>query len=270
MRPLPRVPFVGRLCRLKSDEPFIDIARRAAASASGTLDAEPVEGTKWLSLWLNTPLDLKGSGIAPDSGGMFRYPYLLRAVENRILLAGVDGSLAMFLIERGGIGGRIESPRIQVDRFARELIQTKPRALVEEFDANDRENIPPDGTRRVSGRKYIIGAIYAAVDGYGRALRSISFFGDDLAEAELVRHSLSEITVTRIGIRDPKLDKDLLSISSVGDIDFRYRGVQHLTSIDHLTSHMRLNRHIEWREGVSWQPETSPLAAKAIGRKANS
>lgn len=239
MKPLPRVPFVGRLCRIKSEDGVQAVLQRLSLSSDSALVLETVEGTKWQAFWLRSKVALTGgSGESPDLDGLFSYPFLIRSSEDRYIIVSREAALVEKFLERGGIGGHVDAPRVQVDKIARELI----------FPSTEIGGVTP-------GRKYTIGAVYAAVEGYARALRAVSFFGDDLAEAELFRYALNQIIVTRIGIRDPVADKELLSISSTGAIDFHFRGPQHLNAIDGLTSFMRANGYIEWRRGKAWSAD---------------
>ena len=214
----------------------------------------PVEGTKWQHFWLRSDVALTGgSADAPDTDGSFAYPFLLRAAEDRYILVSREMALVDQLLEQGGVGGHVDSPRIQVDKAARELI----------FPSTA-------DTATATGRKYTIGAVYATVEGYARALRSVSFFGDDLAEAELFRYALKQIVVTRIGLRDPKIDKELLSVSSSGAVDFHFRGAAQLNAIDGLTSFMRGSGYIEWRQGKTWEQDMDRLLTQPVGKKLNS
>lgn len=254
MKPLPRAPFAGRLCRIRVDDGIDHVLRRLGQLTGHDPVLTPVEGTRWQSFWLRSDVAFTGgSSEAPDSDGSYAYPFLLRAAGDRYIIASREAALVEQLLERGGVGGHVDSPRVQVDKAARELI----------FPV-------PDGSGPTSGRKYTIGAVYGAVEGYARALRSVSFFGDDLAEAELFRYALNQIIVTRIGLRDPTVDKELLSVSSTGAVDFHFRGVPHLNAIDNLTTFMRASGYIEWRQGKAWAPDTDQSPPKLLGKKQSS
>lgn len=249
MKLLPKVPFSGRLCRLKSDWDIATALRRNFTSFEIIHKQEDIEGTKWQQFWLQSRKPLSSiASEAPDEEGFFQYPFVIRAAHNRFILASREAILVEKLLEYSGVGDLIDYPRVNVDKLARELVFPS---------ANTKNGIVP-------GRKYAIGAVYGAVEGYARALRTVSFFGDDIAEAELFRYALQQIIITRIGLRDPVIDKELLSISSTGSIDFQYRGAQHLNAIDQLTSFMRLSGYIEWRTGRTWSAETDiPLTQQA-------
>lgn len=249
MKPLPRVPFAGRLCRIKVEDGIGQVFRRLQQLTGHESVMEPIEGTKWQAFWLRSQYSLTGGPAEPpDADGSYAYPFLVRAAGDRYIVVSRESALVEQFLERGGVAGHIDSPRVQVDKTARELV----------FPTVD-PTAPP------AGRRYTIGAIYGAVEGYARALRSVSFFGDDLAEAELFRYALNQIIVTRIGLRDPAVDKELLSISSTGAVDFHFRGVQHLNAIDQLTSFMRASGYIEWRKGKTWAPDTDQSPPKPLG-----
>lgn len=251
MKPLPRVPFAGRLCRIQVEDGLGQVLRRLHQMTGHEAVLTPLDGTKWQAFWLRSSIALTvGSAEASDIDGSFAYPFLVRAAGDRYIVVSREAALVEQLLERGGVGGHVDSPRVQVDKAARELV------------------FPTKSTTTLTaGRRYTIGAVYGAVEGYARALRSVSLFGDDLAEAELFQYALNQIIVTRIGLRDPTVDKELLSISSTGAVDFHFRGVQHLNAIDQLTTFMRTSGYIEWRQGKTWAPDMDQLPPNPLGEK---
>lgn len=214
-------------------------------STGHELFLQEIEGTKWQSFWLRSSTLLAGTApVAPEADGSFAYPFLVRTSEDRYIIVSKDAGLVDQMLERAGVGGHVHAPRVQVDRLARELVF--PKTLEGE---------------KIAGRRYTIGSLYAAVEGYARSLRNVIFYGDDLAEAELFRYMLKQSVVTRIGLRDPRIDKDLLNIGSTGSVDFQYRGIAHLNAIDQLTRFMRARGDIEWRQGNTWAPESEQAPA---------
>jgi hypothetical protein len=249
MRPLPKIPLAGKLCRYTGDEDLMIVMKRVAKHVQLEIKDQGVENTRWVSFWLHSKMPLS-RGDETEADGTFVYPFLLRTAEDRLILVSREG-LVQKLFERLGIAGHIESPRIGVDQLARDLV------------------FPPlqPESDKGSGRKYLIGAMWASVEGYARTLRTVQAFGDDLAEASLFREILQQSVVTRLGLRDPRSDKDLLSINSAGDLELRFRGATHLNTVDTLTRFMRANGYIEWRDGSTWAKNPPrQLASRTIGR----
>lgn len=247
MKPFPKSPFAGRLCRIRAGGGIDVVLERLSQQTGRQILMAPIEDTRWHGFWLRSKTSLVG-GDSPDADGLYSYPFLVRAANERYILVSRESALVDLILERAGVGGHVDSPRVQVDRAARDLV----------FPDTEHQ-------KSITGRKYTIGAIWGAVEGYARALRNLSFFGDDLAEAELFRYALQQITVTRIGLRDPVIDKELLSISSTGSLDFQYRGANHLVAIDTLTTYMRKNGYIEWRAGKIWTPDTNQSPTNPSG-----
>lgn len=231
MTPLPKSVFAGRLCRIRI-EGGLESALTRFPKNSGI---RPIEGTKWCSFWLSFARALSQDD-EPQADGTYQYPYICRIAEDRYIIVSTDSKFVDSFFEHAGIAGFVDSPRILVDRATRDLVFP-----------------PPDEAGNSRGRKYTIGAVYGAVEGYARALRNVSFFGDDMAEAALFRDALTQIAVTRLSLRDPATDKEVLSIGATGQLDFHFKGGKHLNSIDELTTFFRSNQYIEWRVGRTWQ-----------------
>jgi hypothetical protein len=231
MQPLPRSVFAGRLLRVRL-EGGLEGALQKLPNARHAVEA--IDGTRWKSFWLPFARALS-VGDQPQEDGLFRYPFLCRASDDRYILASTDSDHVEALLELTGIAGHVDAPRVHVDRATRELVFPP---------VDDQGNSP--------GRKYTLGAVYGAVEGYARALRNVSFFGHDIAEAALFRRALEEISVTRLTLRDPSTDRELISLNTTGGLDFHFKGAKHLNAIDNLTSFFRANRYIEWRVGREW------------------
>lgn len=233
MKLLPKAVFAGRMLRLRVEGGLEGALTRIPASriAEGV---KTLDGSKWRYFWLSFERALT-AGDLPHTDGDYRYPYLFRESDDRYILVSTDSSNVELLLEHAGVAGFVDSPRIHVDRAVRDLV-FPPKA--------------PDGT--FVGRRYTLGAVYGAVEGYARALRNISFFGDDIADAALFRDALEKISVTRLTLRDPKKDKELLSFNASGGVDFHYAGSVHLNAVDSLTAFFRFNGYIEWRDGRKW------------------
>lgn len=235
MQPLPKVVFAGRMCRLRLEGGLTEaLARLGSNRTEGPFG---IEGTRWSYFWVSFERPQSFSDSPREDGG-YHYPFLSREAEDRYILASTDSNLVVSLLEQASIGSLVDAPRINVDKVTRDLVFP-----------------PADELGRTPGRRYTLGAVYGAVEGYARALRNASFFGDDIAEGELFRYALKQMSITRVTLRDPNVDRELISLNSTGGLDFHYRGAKHLNSIDGLTSFLRANGYIEWRNGRTWQPQ---------------
>jgi hypothetical protein len=94
---------------------------------------------------------------------------------------------------------------------------------------------------------YRLSALYAAVDGFGRSVRTVSLFGDDLGGAAMVRGILEYLNPFRVTLRDIRNDLEVLSISTQGEMNFYYRGASSLDAVDKALSHIRRGSFIHWR-----------------------
>lgn len=236
MQPFPKAVFAGRMLRLRY-EGGLERALMRLPSSGARAQMQLVEGTKWSRFWIAFDRALS-AGDEPHPDGGFRYPFLCRMSDDRYILVSTDSSHVERLLELSGVAGYVDAPRIHVDKATRELVSP-----------------PHDAQGRMPGRRYTLGAVYGAVEGYARALRNVSFFGDDIADAALFRQALDQISVTRLTLRDPRSEREVLSVNSTGGLDFHFRGGAHLNAIDAVTVFFRLNGYIEWREGQEWHPQ---------------
>lgn len=235
-RSIPKSGFAGRLCRLRYEGGLEAVLLMMESEFSAVTSVHKVDGSKWGGFWIRVAVPIN-AGDKPQDDGVFRYPFLFRESDDRYIIASTESKLVDFFFDRAGIKPFVESPRVNVDKATRELVFP-----------------PPDSAGRIPGRRYTIGAVYGAVEGYARALRNMSFFGEDLAEAALFRSALEQISVTRMAIRDPIIDRELISLNANGGLDFHYSSAAHLNHIDTLTAFLRANNYIEWRSGKKWEP----------------
>lgn len=161
--------------------------------------------------------------------GIFRYPFLLRrGTGGRGLLVGPSSRLVVILLNLLSASECTSCPGIDVVRLVR--------------DSAER---PTD--------KYVLGAVFARVEGYGKNLRIISLYGEDLASTELFRSLLASISPYRVTLKTFGTGEEILSVGSRGELNFMYSGSRSLDNIDAALSFLNNEGYIEW-EG-SYFPE---------------
>lgn len=254
----PKLPYAGRMARLTVDVTIEQCVARAAEAMGGNCTIAKIPSTGWATCWLRAD---KLRGRAVDIGeGQRAHPFLVRFArrvkpknenfldqieeeEKRFLMLGLDADTVDNVLEVAGVAGQLIHPRVDVDRLVRELVS--PSADLKRV--NESEIAPEDR----GGRPYLLGSIYAGIEGYGRDLRNVAFFGDNLAEAKLFQRVLGNLSAHRLGVRDIVGErKEILSVSGKGEVSLQtYRGAKHLAAIDSFTQFMRLNGLIDWKDG---------------------
>ena len=137
----------------------------------------------------------------------------------------------VWLLDAGKLLGKTIPPRVNVDSFARHLVTPPPNFH--------------------DSRPYLLGAVWAAIDGEQETLKSMSLYGNDLAEAKLFQRLLGRMNVNRIAIRNTD-GVEILSISSVGEVSLQaHRGLNHLNAIDALLEFLVDGGYVDWRESGS-------------------
>lgn len=254
----PKLPYAGKMARLTVDKTIEQCLVRAAEVLGGECEFARIPSTGWTSCWLRAD-KLRGR-VANVGDGQKAHPFLIRFArrtrpendaylpkldeeEKKFLILGLDADTVDDVLEAAGVAGRLVTPTVDVDRLVRELVSPSPDMVWPGDETLSEED-------RV-GRPYLIGSIYAGIEGYGRDLRNVAFFGDSLADAKLFQRVLGNLSSHRVGVRETADEKrEILSVSGKGEVSLQtYRGAAHLAAIDRFTQFMRANGLIDWREG---------------------
>lgn len=224
--PVPRANYSGLLLRLKTEHGFPVVAERLAdVTHRGPVSAHGWHLYEWVSEF-DAGVDARG---VSEDGDRYVYPLLLREVEERFLLASTHSEVVQQFITRNRLARSIERPVIDIGGVVRESIFPS----TPEFSAG--------------ASSYKMGALYASVDGFGRSVRTISLFGDDLANAGVVRDMLKYLNPFRVALRETRNEQEVLSISTQGEISFYFRGAASLDGVDKALAHVRRGNFIHWR-----------------------
>jgi hypothetical protein len=224
--PAPKANYSGQLLRLRNEEKFPVVARRL----ENVVPVGVTSARGWHVFEWTTDFD---AGVetrrATEDGEYFTYWLLVREVEDRFLLASTHADIVQQFIIRNRLAKAVEKPLVDVAALVKRTI------------------FPTDGEIDNSATPYRLGALYAAVDGFGRSVRTVSLFGDDLGGATMVRTMLEYLNPFRVTLRDIRNDQEVLSISTQGEMNFYYRGSGSLDSVDKALAHIRRGNYIHWR-----------------------
>lgn len=105
-----------------------------------------------------------------------------------------------------------------------------------------------DVTARPSN--YTLSFVHARVPAFGTALRSVSFSGDDLAEASLFRDHLDLMTCFTCGVKYAAGGPEITRIGNDGWISFLANGVAKLTNVEALLDCLRTCGYVTPRLGI--------------------
>ncbi len=155
----------------------------------------------------------------------FEYEFVLRQSGRHFLLAGVDELLLPKVLTQLGWLRLVAPPYVDTVGLCKDMV-TNPSS-------------------------YSLGVVWARVDAYGQSLRTMAFYGEDLAEAGLFKQLLPGLTPFRVHLRDPRNGVEVLSIGSKGELAFQFRNANSLREID------KCLRHLNNRALLSW-PESDP------------
>ena len=97
--------------------------------------------------------------------------------------------------------------------------------------------------------RFVLGSIYARVDGFGEAIRTIALYGADLADADLFVNLLPHLVPHRATLKDSAKGIDVLNVGVDGEVGFRFRGMEALSDLDRALKHLSDNGWIHWDRG---------------------
>lgn len=215
----PTFPATGALIGWKDRVFAID-----AIKANSGVEVSPADRTGWwkVNLRSKTPL------LQTFDASTFTYFLLLREGKEGALVLAPDLDLIHPFLQRVGLANDAFSPTIAVDRLVRKLF-SEPGA-------------------------YAAGVLYARTFGSGRSLRSLSLYGDDLAQADLVRSIIGSIYPFRVHLRKVTLSHEVLGISSQGEVNFLYRGTESLEEADLALGYISSAGFIDWSKRLAVLP----------------
>lgn len=187
---------------------------------------EVLRERKWFSFAWTPPADLSlHPEVAAAAGGVpVSYPFLLRESSDRFILLSTHHSVVQAFLRACGVESVIEYPRVNIVQLVSAVTSTT----------------------QAEGRSYRLGAVFAAAEGYGRSLKTVAFWGDDLGDASLFREISPKLAPFRAAVRDVRSDREIASIGSGGEVSLFYRGLGHLDQTD------RLFRYFTDLDLISW------------------
>jgi hypothetical protein len=177
------------------------VARQAAEatlalmSTRCSLASEPIK-RDWIRLtWSASE---KFVSEMPENS-LYKYDFLVRLSREdpaRLIITSSHGDLVEALLRESGIARDLRRPRVQVAALVKNITES------------------PD--------EYHTTVLYARVDGFGQALRTIAFFGDDITGANLSRDILQFAEPFRTTLRPANGDSEVLSVGSKGEVSFMF------------------------------------------------
>lgn len=218
---LRKLVYAGHLLRFLSEEK----PERTLSRIRTLADLEELREKKWFSFNWKPKQQIRSdhfdSSLTNDTPN---YPFIFRQSSDRLILVSSHAAVVDSFLRRTRLSDISEFPRVDI------------RRVVDHLAYGDAGN----------GREYRMGVLFASLEGYGRALRTIGLWGDDIADARFFNEINSELTPYRVSIRDVRSDREVASIGSQGEVNFYYRGFAHLDQIDRLFKYLTNLNAIAW------------------------
>jgi len=215
----------GGLYNTKSE---VRLLSHVAQHADRGIEATVLDVHGWSAIVLHslTPLIPE----APVEGQDYSYYFLFRESGlQRFLLASTDTKLVDVLLDRLGLRNRVGKPAISISK------------LVSELSSDPAE--------------YSMSAVHARIEGFGQALRSAAFYGNDVGEAAMFRQLLPKLTPHRVTLRHVARRREVLSASYSADIGFTYSGGTSLRDVDSALRFLSKRGYLDWDASMAAHAE---------------
>jgi hypothetical protein len=212
---IPRgVQTTGSLFAIRS--PMGETLRRLPLHAGLTARSARVSG--WHHLTFRT--DTRLLEFEPEHRREYVYEFLVREAGPRYLLVSDHSELVDRLLARVGQKPYVRPPSVKVHSVAATLLE--------------------------SSGEYALSGLWAKVNGFGRAIRSLVLYGDDMRHASVVREIFHLLVTTRVQLRNLTTRQEVLSISARGEVSFFYRGESTLSQVDTCLRYLRDGHFLDW------------------------
>jgi hypothetical protein len=165
------------------------------------------EQSRWE--WLTFTSDSSLLGDDRLGPGPVEYPVLVRRSDKRVAMLSLDKRVVLHLLghEFGGAG---ESELHHVTVRVHDLVSF----LVS------------------SPSKYVLSLVHAKIPAFGNALKSMSFYGDDVAEANLFRDNFGLLNCHTCGLKDVIRGSEIVRIGSDGQLTVQWPNARRLGEVE--------------------------------------
>lgn len=186
------------------------------------VEVVPLGVPGWSILRFRSDMPLLGE---EDSRKEWVYPYLLRESGNRLLLLSSHSELTLKILDLCNIRWRLSSPTIYVPQLVANIVSNPG--------------------------EFVIGALWARIDAFGRSLRTIALYGDDLGDSALFKDILPRLRPFRVALRNLRLDAEVLSLSIRAEVGFTFSGEHSLQRADDALAFVTATGFLDWDKGHS-------------------
>ena len=173
----------------------------------------------WQSYWFSTKQALHDHGIGGDSrstqssalqGATYTYPFMVRvnSVNGTVIIVATLYSITDAVVDHFNlsISPNLRRRVIDVHKVSQELL------------------------REEKSREYSITYFLADIPGYGANLRSITLYGNDIAEADFLQKERKNFSARKIGVRPFRSARDAGRFNNYGMIQFRSENIDEFES----------------------------------------
>lgn len=184
------------------------------AEVKGVSNVNKIAGTEWFSftLSLKEPINLEDK---PSRSGAYESPFISRWGGESFICTSSVREYSSFLIEKliPSTGLIFRPQGIDVNGFVKKTTYQP--------------------------YKYSITSISARISTWGAALRSVSFFGEDVTSSGILIENIEKLNVTSCGVAEASTSREVVRIGSRGSINFSIANIQNYNSIDKILKYLK-------------------------------
>lgn len=195
------------------------VSRKMLSNTSRIKFKSEIPGGHWEEYVFHSAVPLRGE--EQDDGRSFLYPIVCRRSGPRLLLLSISRPIVEYLLEnelKTIFLPRLRRVSIAVDELVKALVN-KPTI-------------------------YSLSFVHARTPAFGSSLRSLSFYGEDLAEASLLREHVSLMNFFACGIRRTTGGNELVRIAADGGISFYSTSFDKFLEIEEVLRYLRQEAYL--------------------------
>ena len=179
--------------------------------------------TGWEVYSYHSPEPLRGEEPETDT---FVYSIICRRSGSRLLLLGSGREIVPYVLDRelnNLFSPHLRKVQIGIDPLVKAITRTP--------------------------RDYVLSFAHARVPAYGANLRSVSFYGDDLANARFFKDHVDLMTFFTCGLRQVVGGTEIVRLSTDGAISFIFTDSDRVREVEKVLHFLRVEGYLDAENG---------------------
>lgn len=142
---------------------------------------------------------------------------------------------------------RLSGPRVLLLSISRDVVEHFRKVAVKSGLRLEPVGIAVDLFVKETARdpsEYVLSFVHARVSAFGTALKSVSFYGEDVAEAKFFRDGMDLFVCHTCGVRHAAGGGEIIRLGNDGAVSFKHTGSRRLREVEETLGHLRRNGYL--------------------------